>query len=125
MSSRSVLGTFDLDSFQQGPFPWILSAFVAVVLGLTCPAFAFILRGSHGDLSLMLVTAGCELSYGFLGCLMIGQLHRSGLLDERYKEALTPLCISGLTVIAMPVSVLFLCWHNVAIFLFVSVILYY
>ncbi|KAF7867236.1 hypothetical protein EAF04_005319 [Stromatinia cepivora] len=123
MSSRSVLGTFTFDTFLDGPFPWIVTAFVLVVLGLLFPAFAFILRDSYIDLSHILVVAGSVLGYGFLGCLTIGQLDRSGMLGNQYKKALAPLLISGITLVAMPTSVLFLCWHDTAVFLLIQIIL--
>ncbi|CAD6447838.1 14cdaaef-2bd0-4262-8213-899a995f2cd6 [Sclerotinia trifoliorum] len=123
MSSRSVLGAFTFDAFRDGPFPWIHSAFVLVVLGLLFPAFAFIFYDSYIDLSRILVVAGCVLGYGFLGCLTIGQLDRSGMLGNQYKKALAPLLISGITLVAMPASVLCLCWHDMAVFLLTQIIL--
>ncbi|QSZ30128.1 hypothetical protein DSL72_004648 [Monilinia vaccinii-corymbosi] len=123
ISSRLVIGTFTIDSFRDGPFPWILSAFVLAVLGLLFPAFVFILRESYSDLSHILVVAGSVLGYGFLGCLAMGQLDRSGLLGNQYMKAFAPLFIAGITLVAMPTSVLFLCWHDTAVFLLIQAIL--
>jgi hypothetical protein len=123
LSSRSVPGSqFNINSFWPEPFHWVLLAVISAVLGFICPAFVFILQGCYGNLSHFLVTAGCVLAYGFLGCLTIGQLGRSGVLERKDRRALATLCVSGMTVFAIPVSVLFLCWNDTAVFLLVGAI---
>ena len=121
-SLRSVSSSFTINNFRLEPFYWVLLALITVVFGFTCPAFVFILQGCYVDLSHFLVTAGCVLAYGSLGCLTIGQLGRSGVLQRGDRNALAVLWVSGMTVCAIPVSVMFLCWNDTAVFLLVGVI---
>jgi len=119
---RSFLGAFHWNNFQEEPFRWVLLILVSIYFGLICPAFVLIFQGYHSDMSRMLVTAGGLLVHSLLGCLTIGQLDRSGMLDRTDNKGLAPLCVSGVTIIAMPVSI-FLFDLEMATFLLAHLIL--
>ncbi|KAF7855375.1 hypothetical protein EAF04_010118 [Stromatinia cepivora] len=117
MAWRSVLGNFAFQKFWEGPFPWVLSAAVLVVGGFICSGFALIFGGWNDHLSRVLCIVGIDLIYGFLGCLILVQLFRSGILHHTHKKAVAPMMVSVITFSAIPASALSLLLNNTARFL--------